>query len=406
MPAHYGDNMFCPNDGIENREGAKRCKKCGACLNCGEKDPGEEICRKCRVPLSDTGLRQCPRGHTLPQGSDNCDICEGSSARSAPGNMCPRGSHFMAPSWEECLFCRSEDAPLQLGGSITSNRTRIVPLGNAPDGLPFRLFIDSGPSASELLEPLAQRLDTGARAIEEIRNRVDDLLYQQRVRTIQAGDQELQFFISAQPARVIFGATLLERVFGERSGRRRANTAVGGLRQPTSEVASRTAVRRVGVGHLAVPVEGGDPIVVTRTESAVVYNHLYEPETLESFTSARLEIHVASQGLHYAGPMKDLDAYREARASAFAAGVTTPPQCAVDRNEVALLIADLARQIERLHQRGEVHGDVKPANTLVTKSGVVQIDSLQMKPTQYSPAMTPGWSCAGASHWRTGILRH
>jgi len=73
--------MFCPNDGIENREGAKRCKKCGACLNCGEKDPGEKICRKCRIPLSDTGLRQCPKGHTLPQGSDRCDICEGNSGR-------------------------------------------------------------------------------------------------------------------------------------------------------------------------------------------------------------------------------------------------------------------------------------------------------------------------------------
>lgn len=73
--------MFCPNDGIENREGAKRCKKCGACLNCGEKDPGEKICKKCRIPLSDTGLRQCPKGHTLPQGSDRCDICEGNSAR-------------------------------------------------------------------------------------------------------------------------------------------------------------------------------------------------------------------------------------------------------------------------------------------------------------------------------------
>ncbi len=69
--------MICPNDGIDNREGAKRCKKCGACLNCGQKDPGEKICRKCRIPLSESAARQCAKGHSLPAGSDRCDICEG-----------------------------------------------------------------------------------------------------------------------------------------------------------------------------------------------------------------------------------------------------------------------------------------------------------------------------------------
>src|ERR1700761_5853548 len=76
--------MFCPNDGIENREGAKRCKKCGSCLNCGERDPGEKFCKKCRIPLSDSALRTCPKGHSLPPGSDRCDICEGSAARAVP----------------------------------------------------------------------------------------------------------------------------------------------------------------------------------------------------------------------------------------------------------------------------------------------------------------------------------
>lgn len=344
--------MFCANDGIENREGATRCKKCGACLNCGEIDPGPKICRKCRIPLE-------------------------------RGNLCPRG-HFTNAYWGECDICA---------------RTRMLPLGLAPDGLPFRLSVDTGPSASELLEPLARRLDLGAGEhhngpLKDIRKRVDDLLYRQNVQPIQTGERQVECFISSQPARLIFGATLLERMLGERSSRRRKDTRISASarRQPTENAASRTTPRPVGVGHLAVPLQGGDPIIVTRTGSGLAYSHSYEPETIQSLASARFEIHVPSHDEHYAGPMTSLAPYRDARSRIFATGATASVQCEVERNEVAQLIANLALQVQDLHQRGEVHGDVKPANALITRSGVLLIDSLQLKPAQYSPAMTPGWA--------------
>jgi len=81
--------MFCQHDGTENREGAKLCKKCGACLNCGQKDPGEKSCKNCRSPLSDSGPRQCPKGHSLPPGSDRCDICDTASAARSSQNAVP-----------------------------------------------------------------------------------------------------------------------------------------------------------------------------------------------------------------------------------------------------------------------------------------------------------------------------
>ena len=78
--------MFCPNDGIENREGAKRCKKCGSCLNCGENDPGEKSCKKCRIPLTDTAPSQCPKGHSLTPGNTRCDICEATASHAVPAS--------------------------------------------------------------------------------------------------------------------------------------------------------------------------------------------------------------------------------------------------------------------------------------------------------------------------------
>jgi protein kinase-like protein len=343
--------MFCPKDGTENREGATRCRTCGDCLNCGERDPGGRFCKRCRIPMS---------------------------------NLCPRGLHSMDPTWTECV----------VGG-----RTRILPLGPAPDGLPFHLFIDTGPTASELLEPLGRHLnkDNGentSSSFEDVRKQVDELLHRQTVRLIQAGDQELECYISAQPARAIFGATLLERILGGDFAGRRADTRSAPAREPTRPAGAGLNPRRppVGVGHLAMPLQGGSPILVTRTASSLAYDHVYEPESMQSLTTARFEIHVFPQGEHHNGPMRKLDTYREARARAFAADEAATVQCTVDRNEVAQLIARLARQTQHLHQRGEVHGDLKPANALITQSGVVLIDSLQVRPAQYSPAMTPGWA--------------
>ncbi len=64
----------------------------------------------------------------------------------------------------------------------------------------------------------------------------------------------------------------------------------------------------------------------------------------------------------------------------------------VTRNAAVKALAGLARGLNALHDTGEVHGDLKPANILLTAEGAVAIDSLGLRDGQRSAAMTRGWA--------------
>jgi serine/threonine protein kinase len=64
----------------------------------------------------------------------------------------------------------------------------------------------------------------------------------------------------------------------------------------------------------------------------------------------------------------------------------------VPRNAAARVLADVAVALGRLHATGEVHGDLKPANVLLTADGAHLFDSLKLAPGVRAPAMTRGWA--------------
>ena len=64
----------------------------------------------------------------------------------------------------------------------------------------------------------------------------------------------------------------------------------------------------------------------------------------------------------------------------------------VERADVGRAIVELGRALEPVHAAGRVHGDVKPANTLVTARGAIAIDAVDVRAGEISPAATPGWA--------------
>ena len=62
------------------------------------------------------------------------------------------------------------------------------------------------------------------------------------------------------------------------------------------------------------------------------------------------------------------------------------------RQALMLLLCDVADELGTMHARGVVHGDVKPDNVLVLKSGIRLIDSFDVKFGEQLPGWTPDWS--------------
>ena len=64
----------------------------------------------------------------------------------------------------------------------------------------------------------------------------------------------------------------------------------------------------------------------------------------------------------------------------------------VQRRALMALLCDIADELAAMHARGVVHGDVKPDNVLVLKSGVRLIDSFDVEFGKQLPGWTPHWS--------------
>ena len=87
------------------------------------------------------------------------------------------------------------------------------------------------------------------------------------------------------------------------------------------------------------------------------------------------------------GSLHDERAYQKAlmRDRSVAWSISTADACR--------LVAQLARGVARMHETGFVHGDLKPANLLVTAQGAEPIDPLRIAVGELSYGATPGW-CA------------
>jgi Domain of unknown function (DUF4062)/Protein kinase domain len=72
--------------------------------------------------------------------------------------------------------------------------------------------------------------------------------------------------------------------------------------------------------------------------------------------------------------------------------LNTKVTVSISRQQIALLLADVAQRVGSMHSLGVVHGDLKPHNILLGNSGPELIDAFSIKEGDVSPGWTPHWS--------------
>jgi hypothetical protein len=64
----------------------------------------------------------------------------------------------------------------------------------------------------------------------------------------------------------------------------------------------------------------------------------------------------------------------------------------IPRSSVIRFTADVIDDVAEMHDRQEIHGDIKPSNTLISRNGKTLIDEVNLGVGDISPTVTLGWS--------------
>jgi hypothetical protein len=194
------------------------------------------------------------------------------------------------------------------------------------------------------------------------------------------------------PVGALFGETMLARILGGTSpllsetqpAPMPSSSRPVPRRDPRPSPVTRMRVGVAAQRHVAVPLTAGPVLLVEEGEA--IEPETIEPLRLEDLRPLPTARFVGRGGLDSDGPLHDSDAYRAALAGSAQVG------WAVGAADVAHLVAEIARSLAPLHDEGRVHGDLKPANALVTGQGAVAIDPLGVAIGDVAPGVTPGWA--------------
>jgi hypothetical protein len=278
------------------------------------------------------------------------------------------------------------DPPIVVGQrqDLAARADAAVALGDAPDGLPLILEVERARRVGDAVRtavggPMAAEVEAALGALEEA-------IAAQARRTGVFDLGTTRVYRTSAPVGALFGETMLARLLGGHGPLLTGTepVALATPRTPLRDRPSPVTRMRVGVAaqrHVAVPLAAGPVLLVEDGERI-------EPETIEPLRLEDLRWLATARfrGEGVAGPLADHAGYR--------AALATTPRIGwiVGGTDVARLIAGLGRSLTTLHDEGRVHGDVKPANALVTIHGAVAIDPLGVAMGDVATGATPGWA--------------
>ena len=229
-----------------------------------------------------------------------------------------------------------------------------------------------------------------------------------------------EFFVTRKNMTQLFAPSLLESVIGgnladesnEVAARRLGwfledttpETSTSGVMHITEDSLGSTGGRN---RFLCIPLEGdgrcwsgGWAKHLGGEQSFRLWRPFFE-ETLERFPTveyrvlkyeARAPYPVALyQGTDQA---RYLQAWRDALSGTDAVDPTVAFEASMtaSRSSLAEFLLGVLDDVAVLHDRGEIHGDIKPSNVLASGAGSALIDTVDLQVGSTSPSITAGWS--------------
>jgi hypothetical protein len=88
------------------------------------------------------------------------------------------------------------------------------------------------------------------------------------------------------------------------------------------------------------------------------------------------------------------DAFDEMKENSF--GLTLTPSVdsfdiVIPRSSVVDVVRQTTEAVAALHEAGQIHGDIKPGNVLLTQAGILPIDGFDITGGELAPGWTPAW---------------
>ena len=304
----------------------------------------------------------------------------------------------------------------------------VVKFGQSPDGLPMLANIAPLPQTADLLRSLATTLgiekannytfsnpDLNNTPLEPLVNEIEQILKKHLIQSVDIDEgKRIEIFPLPKTIDNYIGRTLLSRLFRNyvrtvetiREDTRAAFNTFGlipinsppSLKTPTvnNNLAPQPKFK-VGQIHLALSLDQSLPVIVRREINRHGYSQFsfvrnYLEESITQIPQAKLSAHFYESGTGiYREKILDVaefEEYLKLRKEMPDIQWTLK----VPRNSVAEFFIEIAAELSKLHTTGEIHGDLKFDNVLLTEKGMCIFDSLGLHEGDRAPAMTRGWA--------------
>nr|HEX4314225.1 hypothetical protein [Kofleriaceae bacterium] len=304
---------------------------------------------------------------------------------------------------------------VQIGNprELATSPRLVVPIGTAPDGLPWLMRVDRSRELSTLFQVVPSVFGLARR--EDLPPRVRQAL-ERDVASGLMGVHELgarRAFVARSKLKRLLGPTLFSQLLEPAPDRVAAtagddggnavNTNIGAMASRDQDDALLDAVDRSIVAlrakrHLLLDVDSGaaSSCSVRDDDRALrVPSEPVRPLAYESLAAlGRVEVDLISHGGTWTVELADRPGYL--------AGLLRLHQGTgnqggwlryrVPRQGVLQALVSVARDVADLHARGRVHGDLAPGNLLATAGGVHAFDGLDLEVGAPATAATFEWA--------------
>ena len=286
----------------------------------------------------------------------------------------------------------------------------LVPIGTAEDDLPLLLEVSRSRDLSHQLDRVAQAVSSPTRPpptelLDTFRQSLADYATrswaEQDLRTVslRTGDGQRMYvtpFPLVGPFRSILAKCLHVRVaqavIRPQSGRYEYGKVTGTMPQSRLGPSPYELQSTGGQNRfLAIDPEDGATYSVGWKRGELVE---WRPFLCESVvpTLPGTTLNVDGQQYDLQDAARVLTQCESAKHRYFDGRIAAFATLTARRQALMELLCDVAEELGTMHARGVVHGDVKPDNVLVLKSGIKLIDSFDVEFGEQLPGWTADWS--------------